>query len=101
MSLCKGESFRLVDVVSEGHNPYAKKVQFTNYTLRYNRMKWVSAWPTHWKEVESMSTWESQFRVKTQNVTKLMLGKLEESDQGTTKYDHHRQLKTRNKMGSS
>ena len=53
-------------------------------------MKWVSVYglTQHWKEarVEAEYLGNHQFRVKTQNVTKLMLDKLKEPDQGTTKY---------------
>ena len=82
---------RLVDAaVSEGNNAYASKVQFTTHTLRYNRMKWVSVHglTQHWKEarVEAEHLGNYQFRIKTQNVTKLILGKLKVPNQDTTKY---------------
>ena len=87
----KEEVSRQVDAaVKNGNNAYASKVQFTTHTLRYNRMKWVSVYglTQHWKEarVEAEYLGNHQFSIKTQNVTKLMLGKLKEPDQGTTKY---------------
>ena len=87
----KEQVSRLVDAaLTKGNNAYASKVQLTTHTLRYNRMKWVSVHglTQHWKEarVEAEHLGNYQFRVKTQNVTKLMLGKLKVSNQGTTKY---------------
>ena len=53
-------------------------------------MKWVSlhGLTQHWKEarVEAEHLGNYQFRVKTQNVSKLMLSKLNVPNQGTTKY---------------
>jgi S-formylglutathione hydrolase FrmB len=87
----KEEVSKRVDAaVNKGSNAYANKVQLTTYTLRHNRMKWVSVHglAQHWKEarVEAEYLGDYQLRVKTQNVTKLMLGKLKIQNQGPTKY---------------
>ena len=88
----KEEVSRLVDgAVKKGNNAYASKVQLTTHTLRYNRMKWVSihGLAKHWKEarVEAEHLGRNQFRVKTENVTKLMLGKFNAPNQHSTPYN--------------
>ena len=88
----KEEVSRLVDgAVKKGNNTYASKVQLTTHTLRYNRMKWVSihGLAKHWKEarVEAEHLGRNQFRVKTENVTKLMLGKFNTPNQHSTPYN--------------
>ena len=88
----KEEVSRLVDgAVKKGNNTYASKVQLTTHTLRYNRMKWVSihGLAKHWKEarVEAEHLGRNQFRVKTENVTKLMLGKFNAPNQHSTPYN--------------
>jgi pimeloyl-ACP methyl ester carboxylesterase len=76
--------------VDKGKNSYPRKVRFTTYTLRQNRMKWVTVFglEQHWKqarvEAEYIDDW--QFVVKTKNVSALMLGQLEVPNQGTTTY---------------
>jgi pimeloyl-ACP methyl ester carboxylesterase len=48
----KVEIDRIVDAIAEkGREPYPKKVRFTTFTLRYNRMKWVTvdAIDEHWE----------------------------------------------------
>ena len=87
----KLEVARCVDAAAnKGSNPFARKVRFSTFTLRQNKMKWVSVWglEQHWKaarvEAEYVDDWE--YRVKTQNVTALMLGQLEVPNQGTTNY---------------
>ena len=87
----KEEISRQVDeAVSKGSNAYANKVKLTTYTLRHNRMKWVSihGLARHWNEarVEAERIEDYQFRVKTKNVTRLMLDKLKVPNRGTTKY---------------
>jgi len=75
---------------NKGTSAYARKVRFTTFTLRQNRMKWISVWglEQHWKEArveaEYVDDWE--YRVKTQNVTALMLEQLEGPKQGTSNY---------------
>ena len=90
-SKAKTELARLVDAaVDRGTNFHARKVRMITHTLRYNRVKWVSVHglQQHWKEarVDAEYLGEYRFRVSTRNVTKLMLGKLEVPNQGTTKY---------------
>ena len=87
----KAEVARHVDAAADqGANAYARKIRFTTFTLSQNRMKWLSVWglEQHWKEArveaEYVDDWE--YRVKTQNVTALMLGQLEVPNQGTTNY---------------
>ena len=76
--------------VDKGKNSYPRKVRFTTYTLRQNRMKWVTVFglEQHWKqarvEAEYIDDW--QFVVKTKNVSALMLGQLEVPNQGTMDY---------------
>tara|TARA_Y100001934_G_scaffold244576_1_gene302138 strand:+ start:1610 stop:3568 length:1959 start_codon:yes stop_codon:yes gene_type:complete len=87
----KIELARLVDAaVDRGANFHARKVRMITHTLRYNRVKWVSVHglQQHWKEarVDAEYLGEYRFRVTARNVTKLMLGKLEVPNQGTTKY---------------
>ena len=76
--------------VDKGKNSYARKVRFTTYTLRQNRMKWVTVYglERHWKqarvEAEYIDDW--QFVVKTKNISALMLGQLGMPNQGATTY---------------
>lgn len=76
--------------VTRGANAYARRVTLVTYTLKYNRMKWVSihGLKRHWSQarVDAEYLGDYHFRVKTQNVTKLMLSKLEVPNQGTTRY---------------
>ena len=42
----------MLDAIAEkGRDPYPRKVRFTTWTLRYNRMKWVTidALDKHWE----------------------------------------------------
>ena len=76
--------------MDKGKNAYPRKVRFTTYTLRQNRMKWVTVYglEQHWKqarvEAEYIDDW--QFVVKTKNVSALMLGQFEVPKQGATNY---------------
>lgn len=74
----------------QGSNPYSDHVRLVTYSLRYNRMKWVSihGMEQHWQEarVDAEHLGNYQFRIKTSNVTKLMIGKLRVPNQGTTEY---------------
>ncbi|MBC8325724.1 MAG: prolyl oligopeptidase family serine peptidase [Verrucomicrobia subdivision 3 bacterium] len=87
----KLEVARRVDAAAnKGAISHARKVRLTTFTLRQNRMKWLSVWglEQHWKEarVEAEYVDDWQYRVKTQNVTALKLGQLEVPNQGTTNY---------------
>ena len=76
--------------MDKGKNSYARKVRFTTYTLRQNRMKWVTVYGLewHWKqarvEAEYIDDW--QFVVKTKNTSALMLDQLGMPNQGATTY---------------
>ncbi|MDC0144913.1 hypothetical protein OAK45_10360, partial [Verrucomicrobia bacterium] len=74
----------------KGASTYARKVRFTTFTLRQNRMKWISIWglERHWKEArveaEYVDGWG--YHVKTQNITALMLEQLATPEQSATNY---------------
>jgi pimeloyl-ACP methyl ester carboxylesterase len=76
--------------VDKGKCSYARKVRFATYTLRQNRMRWLTVYglERHWKqarvEAEYIDDW--QFAVKTKNISALMLGQLEVHNQGTKEY---------------
>jgi dienelactone hydrolase len=67
---------RLAAYAARGRNPVPPKVRFTTWTLRYNRMHWVSVlglgrqWERARVDAEIDGT---TINVKTQNVTELML----------------------------
>lgn len=76
--------------VDKGKNTDPRKVRFTTYTLRQNRMKWVTVFglEQHWKQarVEAQYIDDWQFVVKTKNVSALMLDQLEIPNQGAMTY---------------
>ncbi len=65
-------SKRLDATVAKGREPLAPHVRLQTYTLRYNRMKWltVDALEKHWDraEVDAQLVDEGTIRVKTKNV---------------------------------
>jgi len=70
---------------SKGQEPFAETVQLTTYSLRNNHMKWVSihGLKEHWKEARVKAEYlgDQKYRVTTKNVTALILGRPETTDQ--------------------
>jgi hypothetical protein len=68
---------RLAEIVALGRNPMPEKIRFTTWTLRYNRMFWVTVdgLGKHWERarVEAAITGQNAVDVKTSNVTALTL----------------------------
>ncbi len=64
-------------VVARGRDPLPRRVKFTTWTLRYNKMLWVTidALDAHWERggVDAEIRDPSTVRVKTQNVAALSL----------------------------
>ena len=65
---------RIVDSIAErGRDPYPRKVRFTTWTLRYNRMKWivVDGLEHHWDRarIEAEIEGDNAVNVKTSGVT--------------------------------
>ncbi len=74
----KREIERRIDaIVARGRNPLPRKVRFTTWTLRYNRMLWVTvdALGKHWERarVDAEIVGDSAVKVTTSNVTALTL----------------------------
>ena len=74
----KKEIDRRIDAIARiGRNPIPKRVQFTTFTLRYNKMHWVTvdALEEHWERARVDAMLLDRFRVsiKTTNVTALTL----------------------------
>ena len=67
----KAVARRVDALAAKGRNPVPKKIRFTTFTLRYNRMKWVTvdSLEEHWKRarVDAEIAGET-LRVKTANV---------------------------------
>ncbi|MGH9664456.1 MAG: prolyl oligopeptidase family serine peptidase, partial [Bryobacteraceae bacterium] len=69
---------RLIDAIAaRGRDPYPRKIRFTTWTLRYNRMKWVivDGLGKHWERarVDAEITSDHAVDVRTTNVTALTL----------------------------
>jgi dienelactone hydrolase len=68
---------RIDAIIAKGRNPVPQKIRFTTWTLRYNRMYWVTvdAMEKHWDRarVEAEIADGSTINVKTQNVAALTL----------------------------
>lgn len=70
-------SRRIDGIVAAGRNPLPRRVKFTTWTLRYNRMAWVQvdALGEHWQRarVEAEIRNNAPIQITTQNVTGLTL----------------------------
>lgn len=68
---------RLDEIIAKGRDPLPKKLRFTTWTLRYNRMFWVTVdgLEKHWDRarVDAEVTPDEQIVLKTQNVSCLTL----------------------------
>lgn len=69
---------RLIDAIAaRGRDPFPRKIRFTTFTLRYNRMKWltVDALEKHWERarLDAEVTNDRTVTVKSQNVTAFTL----------------------------
>ena len=70
-------SRRIDSIAAAGRNPLPRRVKFTTWTLRYNRMAWVTvdALGEHWQRarVEAEIREQAPIQVTTENVTALTL----------------------------
>lgn len=68
---------RIDSIVARGRNPLSTTVHFTTWTLRYNRMNWITldALEQHWERarVDATILDTHTVRVRTKNVTALTL----------------------------
>jgi hypothetical protein len=68
----KVEIASILDALAEkGRDPYPRKIRFTTFTLRYNRMKWVTvdAMDAHWERARlDAEVVKDGIQVKTSNV---------------------------------
>jgi dienelactone hydrolase len=67
---------RLAAYAAKGRNPVPPKVRFTTWTLRYNRMHWltVDEMDRHWDRARvDAEVTDGAIKVKTENVTALSL----------------------------
>lgn len=67
---------RFDELMSRGREPWPKQVKFTTYTLRYNRMAWVTvdALEQHWERAQvEAETVSAGLKVTTTNVAELTL----------------------------
>jgi Prolyl oligopeptidase family len=69
---------RRIDIIAaKGRDPLPRRVRFTTWTLRYNRMHWVSVdgLEEHWERarVDAEITGDNMVRVTTKNVNGLTL----------------------------
>jgi len=85
----KLEVARQVDAAAiKGQEPFASTVHLTTYSLRNYHMKWVSihGLQEHWKEARVKAEYLSgqKYRVTTKNISALILGRLEATDQGSS-----------------
>ena len=68
---------RIDSIVAAGRNPLPRRVKFTTWTLRYNRMNWVvvDALEQHWERarVEAEIRDTTQIQINTQNVAAFSL----------------------------
>ncbi|MGE4550939.1 MAG: hypothetical protein AAEJ57_06075, partial [Opitutales bacterium] len=85
----KIEVAKQVDAAAvKGQEPFAKNVRLTTYSLRNNHMKWVSihGLKEHWKvaRVKAEYLGKQQYRVTTKNITALILGRPDATNQKTS-----------------
>lgn len=70
-------SRRIDGIVAAGRNPLPRRIKFTTWTLRYNRMAWiqVDALGEHWQRarLEAEIRNNAPIQITTQNVTGLTL----------------------------
>ncbi|MFN8004675.1 MAG: prolyl oligopeptidase family serine peptidase [Acidobacteriota bacterium] len=70
-------SRRIDSIVAAGRNPLPRRVKFTTWTLRYNRLNWVvvDALEQHWERarVEAEIRDTTQIQINTQNVAAFSL----------------------------
>jgi hypothetical protein len=70
-------SERLDAIAAAGRDPYPRRIRFTTWTLRYNRMKWVTvdALDKHWERarLDAEVTPENTVRVHAENVAMFTL----------------------------
>ena len=70
-------SRRIDSIAAAGRNPVPRRVKFTTWTLRYNRMAWVTVdgLEQHWERarVEAEIRNNAPIQVTTQNITALTL----------------------------
>jgi hypothetical protein len=70
-------SERLDAIAAAGRDPYPRRIRFTTWTLRYNRMKWVTvdALDKHWERarLDAEITPENTLRVHAENVAMFTL----------------------------
>ena len=82
---------RIDSIVAAGRNPVPRQIKFTTWTLRYNKMLWVTidALERHWERarVDAQIQDASTVGVKTQNIEALSL----EMPPGWCPLDHTRQ----------
>lgn len=68
---------RIDSIVAAGRNPLPRRVKFTTWTLRYNRLNWVvvDALEQHWERarVEAEIRDTTQIQINTQNVAAFSL----------------------------
>src|SRR5262249_10156389 len=68
---------RLESILARGRNPVPREIRFTTWTLRYNRMLWltVDTLAKHWERarVDADLIDNHSVRIKTENVTSLTL----------------------------
>jgi hypothetical protein len=63
----------LNDIVARGRDPYPRRLRFTTYTLRYNRMRWlvIDALDRHWEKARieaEVNGRGDQVTIKTSNI---------------------------------
>ena len=64
---------RIDAIAQRGRDPYPRQIRFTTWTLRYNRMKWITidALDKHWERARldaDVDTTENSIRIRTENV---------------------------------
>jgi hypothetical protein len=66
-------SSRVNELMAKGRENMPPRVRFQTYTLRYNRMKWITldALEQHWEkaEIDAQLVDEGTFQIKTKNIT--------------------------------
>jgi dienelactone hydrolase len=68
---------RLSQIVKKGRNLSPTKIRFTTYTLRYNRMCWVTidVLEKHWERAQLNADVTDDLQITTQNITAFSLNK--------------------------
>ena len=79
---------RIDSIVARGRDPLPREVSFTTWTLRYNKMLWVTidALGEHWERARVDAEITTTVQIKTRNVTALTL----EMPSGLYPLDHTR-----------